>query len=94
MVLYQFVFFYQTVPTPFASKNRREFDSRRYPNSIRYGFTLKKDYRDILLKKEGSIQVPKMFNHDFLDTEEKQNLESFLVKKEKDAIIKALETLP
>ena len=91
---YEFVFSYQTVPTFVVSKHRRQHDSRRYPNSIRYAFKLKKDYRNILLKKEGSIQVPEMFNHDFLDVEEKQNLESLLIKKEKDAIIKALDTLP
>jgi hypothetical protein len=90
---YEFYLFYQTVPTFVASKYRGQHDSRRYPNSIRYGFELKKDYQDILLKKEGSIQVPEMFNHDFLDVEEKQNLESFLIKKEKDAIIKALSEL-
>ena len=88
---YEFVFYYQVLSTAFVG---RRGESRRYPNSIRYGFKLKKNYRDILFEKKGSIQVPKMFNHDFLDTEEKQNLESFLIKKEKDVIIKALETLP
>ena len=88
---YTFIFFYQVLPTAFVG---RRGESRRYPNSIRYGFKLKKNYRDILFEKKGSIQVPKMFDHDFLDTEEKQNLESFLIKKEKDVIIKALETLP
>lgn len=88
---YEFVFYYQVLPTAFVG---RRGESRRYPNSIRYGFELKKNYRDILLEKKGYILVPEMFNHDFLDTEEKQNFESFLIKKEKDSIIKALETLP
>ena len=88
---YSFVFSYQVLPTAFIS---RRGDSRRYPKSIRYGFTLKKDYRVGLFQKKGSIQVPKMFDHDFLDAQERQNFESFIVKKEKDAIIKALEALP
>ena len=91
---YEFVFYYQTVPTSVVSGYPSKYDTRRYPNSIRYGLRLRKNYRDILFEKKGSIQVPKMFNHDFLDTDEKQNLESFLIKKEKDVIIKALETLP
>ena len=90
---YEFVFFYQTVPTFRAQRFRREYDSKRYPKSVKYGFKLTKDYRDILFEKRDSIQVPKMFKHDFLDVEERQNLESFLIKKEKDNIIKALEEL-
>lgn len=91
---YEFVFYYQTVPTVRVSGYPSKYDTRRYPSSIRYGFKLRKDHRNTLFEKKGSIQVPEMFNHDFLDIEEKQNLESLLIKKEKDAIIKALETLP
>ena len=87
---YTFVFFYQVLPTAFVG---RRGGSERYPKSIRYKFTLKKDYRVGLFLKEGSIQVPKMFDHDFLDAQERQNFESFIIKKEKDAIIKALEEL-
>ncbi len=63
-----------------------EADSRRYPRSIGYGFKLKKDSK-VLFSKEDAIAVPKMFDYDFTDAQERQVIESLIIEKEKAYIL-------
>ena len=45
------------------------------------------------LKKEENIKTPKMFAVDMTDEQEREHIESLIVKKEKAAILKALQEL-
>ena len=77
-------------------------DFKRHRKSIFYSITIEKqnptffgDPLDIeeLLSKSGYIKTPNMFAVDLTDQQEKEGIESLIIKKEKSAILKALEEL-
>lgn len=95
---YEIIFSYSVAP----SATTTDFeDFKKHPKSIRYliiidqykpsGFGIV-DKID-LLKKEENIKTPKMFAVDMTDEQEREQIESLIVKKEKAAILKALEQL-
>ena len=75
-------------------------DYKRHPKSIRYKIEIQKfnptksgqdTDKEVLLRKAEYIKTPKMFAVDMSDEQEREQMESLIIKKEKDDIIKALE---
>jgi len=83
-----------------TSKDFEEF--KRYPKSIGYLIKINKFDaskpgqsvgKEVLLRKREYIKTPKMFAVDLTDEQEREQIESLIIKKEKVAILKALEEL-
>lgn len=83
-----------------ATKDFEDF--KRHRKSIRYKIIIEKknptffgqpiDIEE-LLKKDEYIKTPNMFAVDLTDEQEKEQIEAMIVKREKAAILKALEDL-
>lgn len=98
--IYQVVFSF-SVSTSTTATDWEDF--KRHTLSIRYVIDIDKigaspNYnlpkpREKLLRKVEYIKTPNMFALDMSDEQEREQIESLIIKKEKDAIIKALGEL-
>ena len=85
----------------YYTKSYEEY--KQNPYSIRYVLEIKKLTprgrptfnidEEILLKRTEQIRMPKLFTIDMTDEQDREIAESLIVKKEKAAILKALEEL-
>lgn len=77
-----------SVPDPYYPKG----GSRTIPFFLRYHIRLDRNYQYLIKKKE-LIPIPKMFDIDLTDEGALKDMETLVLKREKDNIIKALEEL-
>lgn len=77
-----------SVPRPHYPKG----GSRKIPFFLRYHINLDRNYQYFIKKKE-YIPIPKMFDIDLTDEEDLRDMETLVLKREKENIIKALEQL-
>jgi hypothetical protein len=66
--------------------------SRKFPFHLRYNIKLDRNFQD-LIKKHEYIPIPKMFDVDLTDEDDLKHMESLVLKREKENIIRALEQL-
>ena len=77
-----------TVPDPYYPKG----GSRTTPHFLRYVIKLDRDYQYLIDKTE-YLPIPKLFDIDLTDEGTLKDMETLVLKREKDNIIKALEEL-
>ena len=77
-----------TLPDPYYS----QVSSRKIPFHLRYVIKLDRDYQYLIDKRE-YLPIPKLFDIDLTDKGTLKDMESLVLKREKDNIIKALEEL-
>ena len=77
-----------SVPRPYYPED----GSRTIPFFLRYHIRLDRNFQYLIKKKE-LIPIPKLFDIDLTDEGTLKDMESLVLKREKDNIIKALEEL-
>ena len=77
-----------SVPRPYYP----EGGSRTIPFFLRYHIRLDRNFQHLIKKKE-LIPIPKLFDIDLADKGTLKDMETLVLKREKDNIIKALEEL-